>query len=68
VTDQSIVDLRKASTAPHADGRSGARARRPEQTTGSHPCDRYLDIDYHHDDFLYDMATGGFCAAVGIRF
>lgn len=28
----------------------------------------YLEVDHHHDDFLYDMATGGFYAGVGLRF
>jgi hypothetical protein len=29
---------------------------------------RYLKIDYHRGDFLYDMATGGFVAGIGMRF
>ena len=29
---------------------------------------RYLKVDYHRDDFLYDVATGGFYAGIGIRF
>ena len=29
---------------------------------------RYLKVDYDHDDFLYDVATGGFYAGIGIRF
>lgn len=29
---------------------------------------RYLKVDYHRDDFLYDMATAGFYAGVGMRF
>ena len=29
---------------------------------------RYLKIDYNRSDFLYNMATGGPCAGVGIRF
>ena len=29
---------------------------------------RYLKVDYHHDNFLYDVATGGFYASVGMHF
>ena len=29
---------------------------------------RYLKVDYHRDDFLYDMATGGIYAGLGVRF
>lgn len=29
---------------------------------------RYLKVDYHRSDFLYDVATGGPYAGVGIRF
>ena len=29
---------------------------------------RYLQIDYHRNDFLYDIATGGFYAGIGVRF
>ena len=29
---------------------------------------RYLKVDYDRDDFLYDVATGGFYAGIGIRF
>jgi opacity protein-like surface antigen len=29
---------------------------------------RYLKVDYHRDDFLYNMATGGIYAGVGMRF
>ena len=29
---------------------------------------RYIKVDYHKDDFLYDMASGGFFAGVGLRF
>jgi len=29
---------------------------------------RYLKVDYHRDEFLYDVATGGFYAGLGIRF
>src|SRR5437773_4488215 len=28
---------------------------------------RYLKIDYHRSDFLYNMATGGFYAGIGMR-
>ena len=29
---------------------------------------RYLKVDYNRDDFLYNMATGGIYAGVGMRF
>lgn len=29
---------------------------------------RYIDVDYDDDGFVYDMATHGFVAGVGIRF
>ena len=29
---------------------------------------RYLKVDYHRDDFLYDVATAGPYAGIGIRF
>lgn len=29
---------------------------------------RYLKVDYHRDDFLYDIATGGIYLGVGMRF
>ncbi|MGE5667845.1 MAG: hypothetical protein ACM338_06590 [Betaproteobacteria bacterium] len=29
---------------------------------------RYLKVDDHRDDFLYDIATGGLYAGVGVRF
>jgi len=29
---------------------------------------RYLRVDYHRDNFLYDVATGGFYAGTGFRF
>ena len=29
---------------------------------------RYLKVDYHRDDFLYNMGTGGLYAGIGMRF
>jgi hypothetical protein len=29
---------------------------------------RYLKVDYHRDNFLYDVATGGPNAGIGLRF
>ena len=29
---------------------------------------RYLKVDYHRDNFLYDVATGGPYAGIGLRF